>query len=47
VERSQIRASHNLANMARVNHKTVIWLGSGHDDILQILENNRFVTLAD
>lgn len=47
VERSQIWVSHNLANLARVNHQTVFWLGSGPDDILQILENDRLVTLAE
>jgi hypothetical protein len=34
VERSQVRVSHNLATMARVDRCTVIWLGSGPDVIL-------------
>jgi hypothetical protein len=47
VERSQIRVSHNLANLARVDLSTAFWLGSGPDAILQILEQDRRVTPSE
>jgi hypothetical protein len=34
VEHSQVKVSHNLASMARVDHCTVTWLGSDPDVIL-------------
>jgi hypothetical protein len=34
VERSQIRVSHCLANLAQTNRCTLTWLGSGPDDIV-------------
>jgi hypothetical protein len=43
VERSQVRVSHNLATMARVDCCTVIWLGSGPDVILQEFQQDRLV----
>jgi ribonuclease HI len=47
VERSQIRVSHNLANLARVDLSTAFWLGSGPDAILHILEQDRCVTPSE
>jgi hypothetical protein len=34
LERSQIRVSHNIANLVRVDHRTVNWLGSKFDSVL-------------
>jgi hypothetical protein len=45
VERSHVRVSHCLANLARAEQHTDIWLGSGLDDILQELENDHLVIL--
>jgi ribonuclease HI len=47
VERSQIRVSHHLANLARVERRSEFWLDSGPVDILQLLEQDRSVTLSD
>jgi hypothetical protein len=41
VERSQIRVSHCLANLARTDRCTLTWLGSGSDDIVQFLKLDR------
>jgi hypothetical protein len=45
VERSQVRVSHFLANFARMEHRTAVWLGSGLEEVLQLLEHDRIVTL--
>jgi hypothetical protein len=44
VERSQVRVSHYLANLARVEQHTQLWLGSGTEDALQLLESDINVT---
>ena len=43
-DRSQVRVSHCLASLAKAEHRTDMWLGSGPDDILHVLEHDRFVT---
>jgi hypothetical protein len=43
VERSQVRVSHVLANFARMERRTATWLGSGPEDILQLLDFDRLV----
>jgi ribonuclease HI len=45
VERSHVRVSHCLANYARAERRTSFWLGSGPKNVLQVLENDRLVTL--
>jgi ribonuclease HI len=45
VERSQVRVSHCLANFARTERRTVMWLGFGSEDVLQVLDHDRLVTL--
>jgi hypothetical protein len=47
VERTQVRVSHNLANLARVDRTTFTWLGSGPDVVNQFLEQDRLVTLVE
>jgi ribonuclease HI len=44
VERSQVRVSHILANLARVERRTATWLGSGPEVVLQVLDHDRIVT---
>jgi ribonuclease HI len=44
VERIQVRVSDFLANLARLQHQSMIWLGSGPEDVLQLLELDRSVT---
>jgi ribonuclease HI len=44
VERSQVRVSHDLANYARLERLTDLWLGSGPDVVLQALEHEQLVT---
>jgi hypothetical protein len=44
VERSQVRVSHYLANMARVERRSETWLGSGSEDVLQMLDLDICVT---
>jgi ribonuclease HI len=38
VVRVQVRVSHCLANFARTEHRSMIWLGSGPECVLQELE---------
>jgi hypothetical protein len=47
VERGQIRVSHHLTNLAKVESRSEFWLDSGPVDILQLLEQDRSVTLSD
>jgi hypothetical protein len=47
VERSQIRVSHCLANLARADHQTDVWLGSGPEIMFQELERECLVTLSE
>lgn len=47
VERSQVRVSHHLANLARVERRSEVWIGSGPEEIIQLLELDRCVTLSD
>jgi hypothetical protein len=44
VKHSHVRVSHYLANLARAECRTFIWLGSGPDDTLQMLDHDRFIT---
>jgi hypothetical protein len=44
VERIQVRVSDFLANLARLQRQSMIWLGSGPEDVLQLLELDRSVT---
>jgi hypothetical protein len=44
VEQSQVRVSHFLVNFARIEHHTAVWLGSGPEEVLQLLEHDRIVT---
>jgi hypothetical protein len=43
-DRSQVRVTHFLANLARVEHCNNLWLGSESEAVLRILGNNRLVT---
>jgi ribonuclease HI len=43
VERSQVRVSHVLANSARAERRNAIWLGSGPEAVLQLLDHDRLV----
>ena len=45
VDRSQVRVSDALANFARVQNCTNLWLSSGPDEILRLLDFDRNVTL--
>ena len=47
VERSQVRVSHCLANLARAELCTKTWLGSAPDVVLQELENDLCVSLPE
>lgn len=47
VDRSQVRVSHCLANFARAENRTVVWLGSGPDIMLHELELEHLVTLSE
>jgi hypothetical protein len=47
VERSQVRVSHHLASLARVERLLNIWFGAGPEDVLQLLELDRCVTLSE
>ena len=47
VERSQVRVSHHLANLARMERRSEIWTGSGPEEILQLLELDRCVILPE
>jgi hypothetical protein len=47
VDRSQIRVSHCLANLARAQHQTDVWLGSGPEIMFRELELERLVTLFE
>jgi hypothetical protein len=38
VDRGQVRVSHYLANWARSEHRTVVWLVLGPDVVIQALE---------
>jgi hypothetical protein len=44
VDRSEVRASHCLANFTRTEHNTSVWLGSGPDVAIQELERELVVT---
>jgi hypothetical protein len=44
VDRGQVRVSHVLANWARTERRTVTWLGSAADFVLQELELESLVT---
>src|SRR6266508_2746182 len=45
VDRSQNRASHCLANFARVEGRSVMWFGSGPECVLQAQADDLSVTL--
>jgi hypothetical protein len=47
VERSQNMVSHTLANLARVDHSSVIWSCSGPEAVLRLIEQDRSVTLPE
>jgi ribonuclease HI len=47
VHRSQVRVSDFLANIARLQHCNALWLGSGPEDALQLLDLDRSVTLPE
>jgi ribonuclease HI len=47
VDRSQVRSSHCLANMARAEHKSMVWLGSSPDCVRQVLESELSVLPSD
>ena len=47
VDRLQVRVSHCLANFARVERRTELWMSSGPDIMLQELELERSVTLTE
>jgi hypothetical protein len=47
VERSQNRVSHTLANLARVDHSSVIWSCSGLEAVLWLIEQDHSVTLSE
>jgi hypothetical protein len=44
VDRGQVRVSHVLANFARTERRTVTWLGSGPEVVLQELELESLVS---
>jgi hypothetical protein len=44
VDRGQVRVSHVLANFARTDRRTVTWLGSGPDVVLQEIERESLVS---
>jgi hypothetical protein len=44
VERSQVRVSHSLANLVRLQNRTVIRLGSRPEVVLKDLDHDRLVT---
>jgi hypothetical protein len=44
VDRGQVRVNHVLANWARTERRTVTWLGSAPDFVLQELELESLVT---
>jgi ribonuclease HI len=44
VDRGQVRVSHVLANFVRTNRRTVTWLGSGPDVVLQEIERESLVS---
>jgi hypothetical protein len=43
VDRGKVRVSHCLANWARSEHRTAVWLGWGPDVVIQALEAKSFV----
>jgi hypothetical protein len=47
VDRSQIRVSHCLANFARAEHQTDVWLDSGPEIMIRELEAEHLVTLSE
>ena len=47
MERSQVRVSHHLANLARMERRSELWVGLGPEDFLQLLELDRYVILPD
>jgi hypothetical protein len=46
VDRSQVRVSHCLANFARAECQTDVWLDSGPEIMFRELELERLVTLS-
>ena len=47
MERSQVRVSRHFANLARMERCSELWVGSGPEDFLQLLELDRCVILPD
>jgi hypothetical protein len=43
-DHSQVRVSHYLATLARVERHFKLWVGSGPEDILHLLELDQIVT---
>jgi hypothetical protein len=46
VDRSQVRVSHCLANFARAEYQSNVWLGSGPESMIRELDLERLVTLS-
>jgi hypothetical protein len=46
VEQGQVRVSDSLARLARVQRLSMTWLGSGPEDVLQLLELDCSITLS-
>ena len=45
VDRSEVRASHCLANLTRAEHRTEFWLGSG-PEVVQALDRKLLVATS-
>jgi hypothetical protein len=47
VDRSQVRISHCLVNLARAENITRFWLGSGPECVVHALDAESFVILSN